>query len=35
MVISHLVFERERFDRICYLKDGRIAEEAGSHAAAA
>jgi len=35
VVISHLVFERERFDRVCHLADGRIHEEAGSHAPAA
>jgi hypothetical protein len=35
LVISHLVFERERFDRICHLSGGRIHEEAGSHAATA
>jgi ABC-2 type transport system ATP-binding protein len=35
VVISHLVFEHERFDRICHLKGGRIAEEAGSDATAA
>ena len=35
VVISHLVFERERFDRICYLSGGRIHEEASSHAATA
>ncbi len=29
VVISHLVFEHDRFDRICHLKDGRIEEEAG------
>jgi ABC-2 type transport system ATP-binding protein len=34
VVISHLVFEHDRFDRICQLKDGRI-EEAGDHAPAA
>jgi hypothetical protein len=34
VVISHLVFEQDRFDRICHLKDGRIDEEAGSDAAA-
>ena len=34
LVISHLVFEQDRFDRICHLKDGRIDEEAGSDAAA-
>ena len=35
VVISHLVFEQERFDRICHLAGGRIDEEAGSHAPAA
>ena len=35
VVISHLVFERERFDRICHLRDGRIEQEAISHAPAA
>ena len=35
VVISHLVFEQKRFDRICHLKDGRIHEEVGSHARAA
>jgi hypothetical protein len=35
VVISHLVFEHERFDRICQLTGGRIGEEASSHAAAA
>jgi ABC-type multidrug transport system ATPase subunit len=35
VVISHLVFEQERFDRICHLKDGRIEDEASSHAPAA
>jgi ABC-2 type transport system ATP-binding protein len=35
VVISHLVFERERFDRVCHLVDGRIHEEASSHAPAA
>ncbi len=34
VVISHLVFEHERFDRICHLRDGRI-EEMSSHAPAA
>ena len=29
VVISHLVFEHERFDRICRLSGGRIQEEAG------
>jgi ABC-2 type transport system ATP-binding protein len=35
VVISHLVFEQDRFDRICQLKDGRIEAEAGGHAPAA
>jgi ABC-type multidrug transport system ATPase subunit len=35
VVISHLVFEQERFDRVCHLTDGQIAEEAGRHASAA
>ena len=35
VVISHLVFEQERFDRICRLRAGRIEEEASSHAPAA
>jgi len=35
VVISHLVFEQERFDRICHLAGGRIDEEAGRHAPAA
>jgi ABC-type multidrug transport system ATPase subunit len=35
VVISHLVFEQERFDRICHLTGGRIEEEAGRHAPAA
>jgi len=35
VVISHLVFEQERFDRICHLKDGGIEEEASRHAPAA
>ena len=35
VVISHLVFEHERFDRICHLRSGRIEEEASGHAAAA
>ncbi len=34
VIISHLVFEHDRFDRICHLADGRIREEA-SHAPAA
>jgi ABC-2 type transport system ATP-binding protein len=35
VVISHLVFEHDRFDRICQLKDGRIDAETGDHAPAA
>jgi len=35
VVITHLVFEEERFDRICHLRSGRIKEEARSHAPAA
>jgi ABC-type transport system involved in cytochrome bd biosynthesis fused ATPase/permease subunit len=37
VVITHLVFEEERFDRICHLRSGRIEEEeeARSHAPAA
>jgi ABC-2 type transport system ATP-binding protein len=35
VVISHLVFEQDRFDRICHLAGGRIHEEAGRHAPAA
>ena len=35
VVISHLVFEQERFDRICHLNNGRIDEEASRHAPAA
>jgi ABC-type multidrug transport system ATPase subunit len=35
VVISHLVFEHERFDRVCHLTGGRIEEEASGHAAAA
>jgi ABC-2 type transport system ATP-binding protein len=35
VVISHLVFEQERFDRICHLAGGRIDEEASRHAPAA
>jgi ABC-2 type transport system ATP-binding protein len=34
VVISHLVFEHERFDRICHLAGGRIDEEANSDATA-
>jgi ABC-2 type transport system ATP-binding protein len=35
VVISHLVFEQARFDRICHLTGGRIEEEVGGHATAA
>ena len=35
VVISHLVFEQGRFDRICHLKNGRIGGEGSSHATAA
>ena len=35
LVITHLVFEEARFDRICHLRSGRIEEEARSHAPAA
>ena len=35
VVISHLVFDKERFDRICHLRGGRIDEEAIRHAPAA
>ena len=35
VVISHLVFEQERFDRICHLRDGRIDGGASCNAAAA
>ncbi len=35
VVISHLVFDQDRFDRICHLHGGRIEQEAGSHAPAA
>jgi ABC-2 type transport system ATP-binding protein len=35
VVISHLVFEQERFDRICHLRSGRIAGEVTSHEPAA
>ena len=35
VVISHLVFEQKRFDRICQLTGGRLEGEAGSHAPAA
>jgi energy-coupling factor transporter ATP-binding protein EcfA2 len=34
LVISHLVFEHGRFDRICHLRDGQVHEGAGRHAAA-
>ena len=35
LVITHLVFEQERFDRICRLTAGRIEEGADRHAPAA
>jgi ABC-2 type transport system ATP-binding protein len=35
LVITHLVFEQERFDRICHLTAGRIEEGANRHAPAA
>jgi len=35
LVITHLVFEQERFDRICHLAVGRIEEGADRHAPAA
>jgi ABC-2 type transport system ATP-binding protein len=35
LVITHLVFEHERFDRICQLTAGRIEEGAGCRAPAA
>jgi ABC-type multidrug transport system ATPase subunit len=35
LVITHLVFEHERFDRICQLRAGRIEAGAGRHAPAA
>jgi ABC-2 type transport system ATP-binding protein len=35
LVITHLVFEQERFDRICHLTAGRIEEGADRHAPAA
>ena len=35
VVISHLVFENQRFDRICHLTGGRLEGKAGSHAPAA
>lgn len=35
VVISHLVFDQGRFDRICHLNGGRIEQEGGSHAPAA
>jgi ABC-2 type transport system ATP-binding protein len=35
VVISHLVFEHERFDRICHLAGGRIDEEGSTRAPAA
>ena len=31
VVISHLVFEHDRFDRICQLREGRIDSEVGDH----
>jgi ABC-2 type transport system ATP-binding protein len=34
IVISHLVFEQERFDRVCQLRDGQIHEEASRNAPA-
>jgi ABC-2 type transport system ATP-binding protein len=35
VVITHLVFEDKRFDRICHLRDGQITEEIVSHEPAA
>lgn len=35
VVISHLVFEQKRFDRVCNLKDGVIEEEVSPRAPAA
>jgi ABC-type multidrug transport system ATPase subunit len=35
LVITHLVFEQDRFDRICHLTSGRIEEGADRHAPAA
>jgi ABC-2 type transport system ATP-binding protein len=35
LVITHLVFEQERFDRICHLRAGRIEEGTIRHAPAA
>ena len=35
LVITHLVFEQDRFDRICHLAAGRIGEGADRHAPAA
>ena len=35
LVITHLVFEQERFDRICHLAAGRIEDGADRHAPAA
>ena len=35
LVITHLVFEQERFDRICHLTAGRIEEGTVRHAPAA
>src|SRR5258705_1375170 len=34
VVISHLVFEHERFDRVCHLTGGRSGGGASAHAAA-
>jgi ABC-type multidrug transport system ATPase subunit len=35
VVITHLVFEDKRFDRICHLRDGQITEEVARHEPAA
>jgi len=35
LVVTHLVFERERFDRVWQLASGRIAEQEARHAPAA
>jgi ABC-type multidrug transport system ATPase subunit len=35
VVITHMVFEQQRFDRICHLRAGRIEEGATGHAPAA
>ena len=35
LVITHLVFEQERFDRVCHLAGGRITEGEARHASAA